>query len=392
MRVDNPSPQQLAPYYAVLDRRAARSGDPVFIKYLNLGTHTVRLVNYSQEFTPHIEKQLAYVLRDGADHYDATLVVWHEGEIDTFVREMGVSFEHWNPLLLRVQKLAAKSAAVPFSEKDLWIFDSGYSRFHALVSVDTRARIISAHNPANNTYYYGVENLDPEEFIKQGHIFIQFFNKILKSPSSALVHGAAVGIDGKGVLFCARGQRGKSTLAVRAMLDGFDYVSDDYLVLGKEADGLYAWPIYSIITLSPMMYGDLYKTFDGKFVSNNVRKDKYVFNIEKYHSRFVSHYPISLCMYTQIVSDPDPRVVACTAMGKGRAVTQLIHSTISQMGDKHDITGIKKLIDFVNPFPFYQINLCRDIDKNLRCLREFLETGKCEQQQNTAGMLRSRAV
>jgi hypothetical protein len=97
-------------------------------------------------------------------------------------------------------------------------------------------------------------------------------------------------------------------------------------------------------------------------------------------------------MYTQIVSDPEPSVVSCAAAGKGRAVTQMVHSTVSQMGDRHDITGIKKLVDFVKDFPFYQINLCRDIDRNLRCLREFLETGKCGEQEKGAGMLRSRAV
>jgi hypothetical protein len=391
MRVDNPSKEQRAACFAVLDKRAAaRSSDPVFTKYIDLGTHTVRLVNYSPEFTPHIEKQLTYVLRDKADHYDATLITWREGDFDTLAREMNEKIKPENPLLLRVQRLAMRS--LNSNDTALQVYDAGYSRHHPLIDVNSWSRIVSAYNPESNTYYYGVENLAPEEFIKQGHIFVQFFSKILKSPATSLVHGAVVGLNGKGILFCARGQRGKSTLAVRAMMDGFDYVSDDYLVLGRESGGLFAWPIYSIITLSPMMYGDLYSTFDAKFVSNNARKDKYVFNIEKYHSRFVSRYPVSLCMYTQIVSDPEPSVVSCTTAGKGRAITQLIHSTVSQMGDQYDINGIKKLLNFVNGFPFYQINLCRDIDKNLRCLREFLESGKCEPQKNSEGMLRSRAV
>jgi hypothetical protein len=97
-------------------------------------------------------------------------------------------------------------------------------------------------------------------------------------------------------------------------------------------------------------------------------------------------------MIPQIVPDSEPGVLACTRAGKGRAVTQLIHSTIAQMGDTYDIASVRKLIGFVNALPFYQINLCRDIEKNLRCLREFLESGTCGQQKNSAGMLRSAAV
>lgn len=376
MRIDRPSREQLRRYYAGLDERAALSGALQWVKYLDLGTRMVRLVNYAGEFTPHVEKQLRYVLKDTAERWDATLVIWREKNIETLAAVL-------NPRL-RIDALQGRPVA-----PDFWVFDQEALRHHPLVGVDPWARLVNAWNPESNTYYYGVENLEPEEFIKQGHIFVQIFNKLLKSPGAGLAHAAAIGLNGRGILLCARGQRGKSTLAVRAMLDGFDYVSDDYLVLGRQEGGLYAWPIYSIITLSPMMWGDLYGILEAKFVSNNSRKDKYVFNIEKYHQRFVSRYPLECCMFTQIVADPEPSVVKCTQAGKGRAVTQLVHSTINQMGDRHDIATINKLVGFVRDLPFYQINLCRDINKNLRCLRDFLESGRCGRQVNQAGMFHS---
>jgi hypothetical protein len=97
-------------------------------------------------------------------------------------------------------------------------------------------------------------------------------------------------------------------------------------------------------------------------------------------------------MFTQIVPDSEPGIVACTQAGKGRAVVQLVHSTINQMGDRHDIATIKKLTGFVESFPFYQINLCRDIDKNLRCLRKFLNSGECGRQTNDRGVFRSQSA
>ena len=378
MRIDNPSREQLGLYYKGLDERAARSGPVQWVKCLDLGTQRVRLVNYSGEFTPHVEKQLGCVLGDAADHYDATLVIWREKNLEALSAFL-------NPRL-RIEKLLGRRI-----DPHLLVFDQAVSRHHPLIDINPWSRLVNAWNPASNTYYYGVEDLSPEEFIKQGHIFVQIFNKLLKSPRAGLAHAAAVGLEGKGILLCARGQRGKSTLAVRAMLDGFDYVSDDYLVLGREEDGLHAWPIYSIVTLSPMMWGDLYGTLDAKFVSNNSRKDKYVFNIANYHQRFAARYPIKLCMFTQLVPGPEPSVLACTQAGKGRAIAQLIHSTINQMGDRHDIATIRKFTGFVRDLPFYQINLCRDIEKNLRCLRDFLEYGVCGQQVNFPGMLHSRS-
>ena len=378
MRVDDLPRTQLSQYYKLLDARAARSGDLQWVKYIDLGTQMVRLINYADAFTPHVEKQLTYVLKGSMEHYGATLVIWQEKSIETLSSLL-------NPRL-RIEKLRGQPVDPHF-----FVFDREYSRHHAVISIDAHARIVNAWNQQSNTYYYGVENLAPEEFIKQGHIFVQIFNKLLKTASAGLAHAAAVGLNGKGVLMCARGQRGKTTLAVRSMLDGFDYVSDDYLVLGREEGGLYAWPIYSIITLSPMMWGDLYGRLEAKFVSNNSRKDKYVFNVGNYHHRFASRYPIQCCMFTQIIPDSEPSIVKCTQAGKGRAIAQLVHSTINQMGDKHDIANINKLMGFVSDLPFYQINLCRDIEKNQHCLRAFLETGICGQQTNQAGMLNSRS-
>ncbi|GHV86526.1 hypothetical protein AGMMS50230_21340 [Spirochaetia bacterium] len=402
MRIDNPLPEVLAECFTILERRFLAFGKPVSVHYLDLGAKVVRLINYSAEFIPHIEKQLTYVLQDSTyrddtpDHYDVTLTVWKEIDYGSLCESFARCFDTGTDLLKRrVRNLVAgkrgDAALVPAVETWYQVFDKNYSRHHGLVILDSNGQIANAYNPVTNTYYYGVGSLEPEEFIKQGHIFVQFFNKILRTPDTNLAHGAVLSLNNKGVLFCARGQRGKSTLAVMAMLDGFDYVSDDYLVLGRDNTGLYADPIYSIITLSPMMYGDLYKIFNGKFVSNNARKDKYVFNIADYHGRFVKHCPIHLCMFTQIVSDPEPSIVACTQAGKGRAIVQLVSSTVNQMGDRHDTATVKKLIDFVKDFPFYQINLCRDIEKNLRCLRAFLLDGKCSQQQNAAGMFCSAA-
>ena len=117
-------------------------------------------------------------------------------------------------------------------------------------------------------------------------------------------------------------------------MKGFEYVSDDYLILHKKDNQLLSSPIYSIITLSPVMYNRLYDYLNGsQFVSNNARKDKYVFNISNFHDTFKQNYPIKLCIFPEIVSDKEPSIKPCTLEEKGRAIVQLIQSTLMQTQD-----------------------------------------------------------
>ena len=320
-----------------------RNLTPASTKFLDLGVRVVRILNYSSEFTPLMERQLTWSLRDTAERYDATLVLW-------------------------------TTQGLRIREKDVvWVLDETWSRHTPVLMVNGEQETITAFDKRTDTYYYGAEHLEPEEAIKQGHLFVQLLNRILKTPDTNLIHGACIGLNGKGVLLCARGQQGKSTLAVHALLDGFEYVSDDYLTLEKSRDGLLAYPIYSIVTLSPQMYNEMYEALQGtRFVSNNARRDKYVLNIANLHARFRTAYPVQVCMLPEIFPGAEPSITRCLPAEKGAAITRLVHSTISQMEDRQDTATVKKLIGMVRDFDFYKIRLCRDIYKNVACLRAFL--------------------
>jgi len=101
-----------------------------------------------------------------------------------------------------------------------------YSTF---VEVDDKAGRIRAYDENTKTHYVAWRSTDVADLMKDGHLFVQQLYRICNTPTRHLVHGAVAGISGNGVLFCARGGRGKSTLTVKALIDGFDYVSDDFL-------------------------------------------------------------------------------------------------------------------------------------------------------------------
>lgn len=61
--------------------------------------------------------------------------------------------------------------------------------------------------------------------------FRWLFDQLAARSDLATLHGAVVGIDGRGVLLAGRGGSGKSTLALACLGAGFDYVGDDYCLL-----------------------------------------------------------------------------------------------------------------------------------------------------------------
>ena len=245
-----------------------------------MGSKTIRLMGYSDEFLSHIERQLTFVLKDSADSFDATINLWAENDLSNMAKCSNRRV--LNPHKLRLARLLNRNDV-----EEVRVQYNLNSTVYPAINIEVDRGVACAHDVESNEYYYAIRDLSAEEFIKEGHVLIQFFNKIIRDKNTAIVHGAAVGLDGEGVLFCARGQRGKSTLSVLSMMDGFEYVSDDYLVLEQDGDKLYTDPIYSIITLSPRMYNELYdKLENSRFLSNNGRRDKYVINIANFHNQF----------------------------------------------------------------------------------------------------------
>ncbi|MBQ7222244.1 MAG: hypothetical protein IJS02_02125 [Bacteroidales bacterium] len=346
MIINKTDKKTLRSYFDSLDKKIKENNTLVETVYVDLGVKMVRILNYSEEFTLLMNRQLNWSLRKEADHFDTTLVVWKNEVSDEELR---------------------------------WVFDKEYSDKLPVVMIEGATGKVDGYDREKETYYFGYGLLCPEDFVTEGHMFVRTFYNILKTPSSHLVHGACLGLEGNGILFCARGQRGKSTLTVLSLLEGFEYVSDDYLVLEQVDKKLKAYPVYSIITLSPIMYNRMFDKLEGtRFVSNNWNKSKYVINIANLHDRFRTAYPIKVCMFPEIVSDPEPSIVKCNPVEKGRAITHLVHSTVTQMLNLQDNDSVKKLMGMLNNYDFYKINLCSDIYKNVECLREFTKSIKLE--------------
>lgn len=327
--------------------------------YVNLGDlKTVRITACDPNALRLIRRELSWIMTDPVPDPDATIVLWSENAPESFYRRaFGL---HLDPSM-EEEILVLFADSLPFAQIDF--------------------RDNAVHVADGTTYFYGTSNYDPEVWMQEGHLFFQMFYRILNGPDSSLVHGACVGVDGKGVLMCARGGRGKSTLTVTSMLRGFEYVADDYLILERKDGELTASPIYSTIALSPKMYNTLYDYMDkARFVGVSNIKMKFVFDMVNYGDRLRRHYPVRACVFPEIDFDAaEPRIELCTGAEKGRAITHMTHSTVSQMfkyglkQDQKDSVDMVKLIGMLRCVDHYKMVLCPDIFRNEEFLRAFVK-------------------
>ncbi len=355
-------------FFNNLNEHLLKNKPQALIKYVNLGSKIVRLLIYDINYLPHIERQMSFIIMDSAKEYDATIAVFSEDDVSSLPANLSKEFNPKYNLRLRVELLVKKAR-----NRNLKIYDSERA---LIIATDAIKNSFFAYNNESNTYYFAVNDLHPEIFIKHGHMFVKIFYRISKTNNTSLVHGAVFGLQDKGVLFCARGCMGKSTLAVTSLIGGFQYVADDYLILEQADAGLYSYPVYSIVTLSPKMYNTLYDKLNVKFVSNNAVGDKYVFNVSKYHNNFKTRYPIKVCIFPEISDIKKPVIIKMD--NKGKAIVQLVHSTIKQMKDEYDTKNVKKLINMLQDLEFYRFRLSSDIFLNTKVLRDFISNLKVD--------------
>ena len=337
----NVDKDSLLKHYEFLEKRFHEQAKniPVVTKYLDLGIKVIRLQIACKDFVDRIEQFFSYSLRDDICNYDQTIYIWQD-EVHTFLNKQ------------------YKSELVTVAYEG--------QRF---IRIDSEKKIINAENPEEKKCYFVAEDVSYDALLKQGHLLVKPISQTVRTENSALVHSAAVGIDNKGVLICAKGGSGKSTLSVSCLVSGFQYVADDYLILNKINNSLYALPIYSMITLSSQIC-NLIPNLKTSFMGNNYNDTKYVLNISSYDNKLAKNLPIKAVVFPNIANVNEP---AIEKTDKNRAVTQLVFSTATQMNNDNDKNYMKLLISLIKDLNFYQINLSKDLNKNVEILKQFIK-------------------
>ena len=345
-RAINITDENVYKYFDIFDKEIARKKDVENFFYINICGIVIKIENYSSKLSEDLKDKFDYCITNDYSHVDATIKVWEQGNFKSLISDNS------------------------FGLKNMYITESIETRFEPLVFLDIDNNKLDAFNKKTNTYYYGRKEFNIDTIAKTGHIFAQEIARILENHNISLVHSASVGIDGKGILISARGLGGKSTLSISALLDDFDYVSDDYVALKKDNGIVKSYPIYSIITLSQKMIDTMTNLKAKTLYTHPWNNTKKILNISNYHNKFVNGLDIKAVVFPNICGTDKPYI---EKVSKGKAITQCIDSTIQQVNKKYDKKYTQQLISLMKDFDFYQINLSYDIFRNVEILKNFIK-------------------
>ena len=317
------------------------------------GIKTTSVVCNRSGLEPVLRRQLDWCMESSDATPDSTIFLWEDSSLDTFhQRVLGLD--------------------IPLEDNYLSLVTWDGKKMSAFAGFGVQDGFFSIWD--GDKQYCCVRSLLPEELLKT-HLFALNFSRLVDTSSTSMVHGACVGTDGKGILLCGRGGRGKSTLTISCLFQGMEYVAEDYLILKKEAETLRAFPIYCSTALTPQIYNRLYvKLGPTRFIGLNGRMNKYMLDISGWHNQVRRDYPVRACVFPEIAAVEEPYVIPCTPQEKGRTITHIVHSTLEQIMQTGNSEAVRKLLGMLSGMDYYRIVLSPDLTRNSECLRSFIES------------------
>lgn len=216
--------------------------------------------------------------------------------------------------------------------------------------------------------YVGWKTLEEDIPRQLGHFLYKQFAAILRQRNYYMLHGGCVGVDGTGVLLCGVGGSGKSTLAAACLLNGMDYVAEDYLLLNRQDDVFRAWPTYSSMNLSEFMLENMpeYAKYDLGYRGWN---GKHFVDLSNWKEQFRYGMKVTATVLPMITKRENPVIYEIPPT---RPMAQLISSTVRQTSNLMNDALILEMSNLLKDMPTWQMELCPDIHKNAAVLRSWI--------------------
>lgn len=180
-----------------------------------------------------------------------------------------------------------------------------------------------------------------------------------------MLHAAAVGYREKGILLVGKGGSGKSTTAVAALLNGLDYVGDDYIVVA--ADPARAFSIYNSVKVNDDMLVKMPEL--GEYVSNPERpeSEKWLVFLKSGFGRGIVKELAVKAVVMPVVSGRDEAHIY--GISSIKAFAELASSTLFQMPGSGEV-ALKGLKRVMKDLPVFALELSDDFAGNTSVLKE----------------------
>lgn len=216
-----------------------------------------------------------------------------------------------------------------------------------------------------NCYYHCRKPLSDTDYMIHGHSMAPIFGRWAYRNDLLLLHSACVGVNGNGVLIAARAGGGKSTLAISCLLGGFDFVSDDYILVTRTG-ALKAMPLYKVIGINQDMAAILKPDMPVMRIEPK-RENKLYLDASEY--TFRENLPVHAIIYPNAC---DAKTPVIRQMPAGSVLAKLIDSSAKNIQTFRDPMIYRIMAERLMGLPVYEFLLSRDLFRNREVLREFI--------------------
>jgi hypothetical protein len=243
-----------------------------------------------------------------------------------------------------------------------------YQGDEATITGSSEFGYISARRHDSNTTYLCQSRDRACGSVFTSHPFVNELNWWARAHGLFLIHSAAVGINGKGVLIPGFGRSGKTTLAMACLLRGMEYVADDYLLLDQNIR-YRVYPIYSTGYMLPDSLELLPQLKKHALGVNRDKEDKTLIDLSPYFGRFAPSLDIQALVLPAVSDTPRPSLLRIPAT---QPMIQMVYSTARQNREEKNARFIRDLFACVKGLPTYRINLSRNVHDNAGLIEELI--------------------
>lgn len=226
------------------------------------------------------------------------------------------------------------------------------------------SKVLTGYDKNTKKAYYYIPRLDMLPYYEKAAPMRMIFHHFCEENFMTLVHGASVSINGKGILLIGSGGSGKTTTAISAVLNGFEYLGDDYVILNPKDRS-----IFSIYSSSKIRWES------GKIVTglenlaiNSKDEDKGYFFMEDQGKKIRKRSTLGAVVIPRIGQGE----TTYSRIPAAKALLILSASTIFQMPGSGNRT-LKDISKILKDVPVFEMVLGRDTEKTNNKLEEIIK-------------------
>lgn len=332
--MENTKKTTLTEYFDAIDRRLVSMAGGDFGYNIKICGKLIRLHFDSKENADLAAISLTGMITEEEGPIDAHFSYWTD-DSDNYLPHKDDASGIWN---------------VSDETGELKILSGSYLR-----GIDTK----------NRRFYMCICSEKGAKDLGYAHAMINLINLWAKYSGYILFHGAVAGIDGKGVIIAGRGGAGKSTLSITCLKRGMQFIADDYFLLSGDGE-LTAFPIYRTVGLNPDSAERLGMDLPVVRVDEK-RGGKLLYDASSMN--YSESLDVKGVIFPEIAHTDRPEI---TLTDSKAALTQIIHSSVSQFEEKTNAALIMKMAQRLKDLPIYELKLSTDTMLNSSCLEDFI--------------------